>query len=82
MIRNSSPSKQQLSQLVDHLSDAQAHAVLAFAQFLTLDPVSRAIVAAPPDDEPVTPEEEVELERARQEPRVRIEIELDDLLNL
>lgn len=73
-------SKQQLHQLIDQLSDAHADAMLAFAQILRMDPVSRAILLAPYDDEPITEEEQAEVERARQEPRVAVE--LNDLLSL
>lgn len=74
------PSRQQLYQIIDQLSDAHADAMLAFAQVLRMDPVNRAIMFAPFDDEPVTEEEQAEVERARKEARVRVE--LNDLLNL
>lgn len=73
-------SREQLHQIIDQLSEAQADAVLAFAQVLSMDPVSRAIMFAPYDDEPVTPEEQAEVERALQEPVVSISVE--ELLKL
>jgi hypothetical protein len=76
----SSPSKEQLYRLIDQLSDAQTQAVLAFVQVLSMDPVSRAILLAPCDDEPVTPEEEAEVARAMHEPTVNVPVE--DLLKL
>lgn len=77
---SSTPTKQQIYSLVEQLPDAQADAVLAFVQVLRMDPVSRALRFAPYDEEPITEEEQAEVDRARREPRVRLGV--DELLNL
>lgn len=65
----SSPSKQQLHQLIDQMSDANANAVLAFVQVLEMDPVRRAVLFAPYDNEPDDPEEEELVRQALADPR-------------
>jgi hypothetical protein len=79
-MQSTTPSKQRLHDLIEQLPEAQADAVLAFAQVLNMDPVRRAILFAPDDDEPVTPEEEADVASARHQPRVRLD--LDELLTL
>jgi hypothetical protein len=53
-------TKEHLHQLVDALPDSEiqtATRYLEYLQFAASDPVRRALMAAPLDDEPETPEE-------------------------
>jgi hypothetical protein len=76
-------SKQQLHHLIDQLSDAHAEAVLAFAQLLNSDPVTRSLLLAPFDDEPVTAEENERVQRSLEDPRPNIPFdEARELLGL
>ena len=76
-------AKEQLHALIDQLSDAHADAVLAFAQVLQMDPVSRAMQFAPYDDEPISDEEQIEVERALKDPRPRVPLDqVKDLFGL
>ncbi len=59
------PEKQQLHALVDRLPDSELRTALAYLQFLIADPVWRAILTAPVDDEPLEPELASALEAAR-----------------
>jgi hypothetical protein len=45
--------RQQAHQLLDHLDPGQLAAVCHLLEVM-VDPVARAVAAAPPDDEPVT----------------------------
>lgn len=69
------PSKQQLLQLIEKLSEDQANAMLAFAHVLSMDPISRAIMFAPYDDEPITDEEEERVQQALADPRPDVPLE-------
>lgn len=57
--------KQQLHHMVDLLAPEQVHALRGLVQAM-LDPVARAIAAAPVDDEPLTPEDQKALDEARE----------------
>ncbi|MBC8164344.1 MAG: hypothetical protein H7Y20_00570 [Bryobacteraceae bacterium] len=72
MTTTDTQSKQQLYQLIDQLSSVQGDTLLAFAQFLRMDPVSRSILLAPLDDEPVTQEEQDRVQRAIEDPRPNV----------
>jgi hypothetical protein len=48
---------QQALALLDRMDPARRSAALSFMEFLLLDPASRAVIGAPPDDEPVTEED-------------------------
>lgn len=57
--------KKQAHQLIDRLEPPQVSAVVSLLQFMLLDPASRAISAAPLDDEPETELEHRAVEEAR-----------------
>ncbi len=57
--------KQQLHELVDRLAPGQVHAVRGLLQAM-VDPVSRAIANAQPDDEPLTAQGADALDQARE----------------
>lgn len=57
--------KQQLHELVDRLAPGQIGAIRGLLEVM-IDPVSRAIAAAPIDDEPLTADEELALDEARE----------------
>ncbi|MBV9506691.1 MAG: hypothetical protein JO323_16995 [Acidobacteriia bacterium] len=46
--------KQHAHELLERLPPSQMATVIRFLEFMLLDPVARAVVTAPPDDEPVT----------------------------
>ena len=46
--------KQHAHELIDRLPASQIATAVRFLEFILLDPVARAVAAAPPDDEPVT----------------------------
>jgi hypothetical protein len=89
--------KEELHQLVEALPEREAHAARRFLEYLRDrgaargaadhdDPVLRAFMEAPEDDEPLTPEEIVAIEEAEEEiargegipwERVRAELGLD-----
>jgi len=52
--------KARLHQLVDELPESELHAAERFLEYLrdAGDPFLQALAAAPPDDEPTTPEED------------------------
>ena len=68
-------SRQQLHQLVDELSEAHLDALIAFAQILHMPPVARALLFAPPDDEPFTVEDQARVERSLADPRPDVSFE-------
>lgn len=53
-------AKERLYRLIDRIPDGEVHTAERFLEYLTTsdDPVMRALMNAPEDDEPVTPEEE------------------------
>jgi predicted transcriptional regulator len=59
--------KDRLHRLVDELSEQETHTAERFLEFLRYshDPLMRAGLAAPDDDEPETPEEAAAIEEAR-----------------
>ncbi len=57
--------KQQAHQLIDRLEPTQVSAVVSLLQFMLLDPASRAMAAAPLDDEPESEMERRAVEEAR-----------------
>ena len=65
MQSNAQQERQQAHAYLDHLPDTQVAAIRGLLEAM-LDPVSRALANAPVDDEPVTDEEELEVEEARQ----------------
>ncbi len=46
--------KQHAHELIERLPDSQIATAVRFLEFMLLDPVARAVVTAPTDDEPVT----------------------------
>lgn len=64
-----SVDEQQLISIIRKLSAAKRREVLRFVQFLGLDPVARALLTAPLDDEPVTEEERQAVREADEEIR-------------
>ena len=62
--------KRNLHQLVDELPENELHAAERFLEYLRdvgNDPVYTALIEAPEDDEPTTPEEDQSAEEAWQE---------------
>jgi len=59
-------SKETLHRLVDELPDAEVQAAERFLEYLRAlgDPVLRAFLTAPEDEEPLTPEEAAESDAA------------------
>jgi hypothetical protein len=57
--------KQQAHELIERLDSNQVSAVVTLLQFMLLDAASRALAAAPPDDEPETEGERRAVEEAR-----------------
>lgn len=51
---NGATEKHHAHELVERLPDSQIATAVRFLEFMLLDPVARAVAAAPPDDEPVT----------------------------
>jgi hypothetical protein len=51
---NAAPEKQRAHELIERLPDAEIALAVRFLEFMLLDPVARAVAAAPPDEEPVT----------------------------
>jgi hypothetical protein len=65
MATNVIQEKHQLHRMVDLLAPEQAHALRALVEVM-LDPVARAIANASVDEEPLTRDDEVALEQARE----------------
>ena len=64
--------RERLRALVDNLPEEEVRAVLRFAEYLRNpeeDPVIKALREAPPDDEPITPEDLAALEEAEEDAR-------------
>lgn len=61
--------KEQLHRLVDGLPDSEVHAARRYLEYLhnLQDPVLRAFLEAPEDDEPETPEERAAVAEARED---------------
>jgi hypothetical protein len=51
---NGVSEKHHAHELIERLPAAQIATAVRFLEFMLLDPVSRALATAPPDDEPVT----------------------------
>jgi hypothetical protein len=51
---NGATEKHHAHELIERLPDSQIVTAVRFLEFMLLDPVARAVAAAPPDDEPVT----------------------------
>ena len=51
---NGLPEKHHAHELIERLPDSEIGTAVRFLEFMLLDPVARALAAAPPDDEPVT----------------------------
>lgn len=49
--------KQHAHELIDRLPDSHIATAVRFLEFMLLDPVTRALLSAPPDDEPATGED-------------------------
>jgi hypothetical protein len=49
--------KHHAHELIEQLPDSQIATAVRFLEFILLDPVRRALATAPPDDEPVTPQD-------------------------
>ncbi|MEK7408718.1 MAG: hypothetical protein AAB225_26940 [Acidobacteriota bacterium] len=56
---------QTVHQLIDRLDPAQLSAVVKLLEVMTMDPVARAIAAAPEDDEPETGDERQAVARSK-----------------
>lgn len=65
MATNVIQEKQQLHRMVDLLAPEQAHALRALVEVM-LDPVARAIANASVDEEPLTRDDEIALDQARE----------------
>ena len=63
--RSNDNEKRQAHELIDRLPSTQLSAVVGLLEAM-LDRVSRAIANAPVDDEPLTAEEEKELDESRE----------------
>ena len=63
------PTRDSLHRLIDELQEAELAAAERFLHYLraTTDPVLRALLEAPPDDEPETEEERQAVHEAREE---------------
>ena len=62
---NGEDQKRKAHELIDRLAPNQASAVVGLLESI-LDPVSRAIANAPPDDEPLSAEEEAAVNESRE----------------
>jgi hypothetical protein len=51
---NGVTEKHHAHELIDRLPDSQIGTAVRFLEFMLLDPIARAVAAAPPDGEPVT----------------------------
>jgi hypothetical protein len=51
---NGVSKKHHAHELIERLPDSQIATAVRFLEFMLLDPVTRALATAPPDDEPVT----------------------------
>jgi hypothetical protein len=51
---NGATEKHHAHELIERLPDSQIVTAVRFLEFMLLDPIARAVAAAPPDDEPVT----------------------------
>ena len=58
--------KEHAHELVDRLTPEQLPTVVSLLQFMLADPVSRALAAAPLDDDELTPEAERALDEAQE----------------
>jgi hypothetical protein len=60
-------AKERLHELVDRIPEGEVHAAERFLEYLayTEDPLLRALMNAPEDDEPLTPKERNVLEEGR-----------------
>jgi hypothetical protein len=65
MATNVIREKHQLHKMVDLLAPEQAQALRALVEVM-LDPVARSIANAPVDDEPLTRDDEIALDQARE----------------
>jgi hypothetical protein len=54
---NGATEKHHAHELIERLPESQIATANGFLEFMPLDPVARAVVTAPPDDEPVTEED-------------------------
>ena len=63
------PTRDMLHRLIDELPESELAAAERFLYYLraTTDPVLRALLEAPPDDEPETEEERRAVQEAREE---------------
>ncbi len=62
--------KERLHRLVDELPESELHTAERFLEYVrvaSLDPIMQALMAAPEDDEPTTPEENLGAQEAWQE---------------
>jgi hypothetical protein len=76
-------SKQRLHEIIDQLSEPHADALLAFAQLLNAPPLTRSLLLAPFDDEPVTAEENNRVNQAMSDPRPSVPLnDVKDLFGL
>lgn len=62
-------ARERLHRIVDELPEPDAEQILRAFEHWRADPVSRALAAAPADDEPETPEERAAVEEAHEEVR-------------
>jgi len=67
MAQTSTVEKELIHDLVDRLPPEMLAAVIVYLQFLLLDPLDRALLVAPIDDEPETEEERRLVDEARRD---------------
>ncbi len=56
--------KQHAHELIDRLGPSMITTAVRFLEFIGLDPVARSITTAPVDEEPLTAEEDLALDRS------------------
>jgi hypothetical protein len=73
-------SRGTLHELVDRIPEEELAAARRFLEYLAVSPAWRAVLSAPPDDEPVTEADEAAIARAGSEVRAGKVISHDDIL--
>ncbi|HTW25275.1 MAG TPA: hypothetical protein VMD78_16860 [Candidatus Baltobacteraceae bacterium] len=65
MTGNFGDNKKQAHELLDQLDSAQVSAVIPLLQFMLLDPMARALAAAPVEERSISSDEAAGLDQAR-----------------
>ena len=60
-------NREGLHNLIERIPDAEVPAAQRFLEYLVISPALRAAQAAPPDDEPVTADDETAIARSQAE---------------